>query len=366
LGQTRILAITSRQVIEDTFTLPRCLRSSQSKARYRAPGMPFSTDPRTRQLGTLTRFLQDAFAAKCPKGWQCDAEVPLVDRDAARRLGFEPRADVVLAQRDGSRRIWVEFEISRADPVANHAKFATAALLEGLAPGDCFVSMTSRHIVAGRAALAAGTTIWMRSLGIPAFQVDLLPQFSEPQIKALNARPLTVADDLAEVPVRAEIDRILDVSSAAALASGHRIHRADNPFTVALNVRRWNAEVQTEPGRTLWGRRRVQFFAMCGASRLFAPSKFCAFIPAPAFGSRVVEPGGALGMSLEVYAQLGEQDPRFDGNVARTHLERRLGYRALSLADTPPSIRDAFGRWLPGVEAALKPHPEPWVLISGR
>jgi hypothetical protein len=32
----------------------------------------------------------------------------------------------------GSRRLWIEFEISRADPVANHAKFATAQLFQPL------------------------------------------------------------------------------------------------------------------------------------------------------------------------------------------------------------------------------------------
>lgn len=226
--------------------------------------------------------------------------------------------------------------------------------------------MTSRHIVAGRAALAAGTTIWMRSLGIPAFQVDLLPQFSETQIKALNARELTLANDLAQVPVRPEIERILDVSSAAALASGHRIHRADNPFAVALNVRQWNTEIQTDSGRSLWGRRRVQFFVMCNASRLFAPSKFCAFIPAPAFGECSTGIARALGMTLPVYAQLGERDPRFDGNIARTHLERRLGYAVLSLADAPKNVREAFARWVTGVESALRPHPEPWLLLAGR
>lgn len=315
-------------------------------------------------MGSLTRYLQQAFAAKCPKGWLCEAEVPLVDKAAVRRLGFEPRADLRLTDKASSRRIWVEFEISRADPVANHAKFATAALLEGIAPDDCFVSMTSRHIVAGRAALAAGTTIWMRSLGIPAFQVDLLPQFDEPQIKALNSRDLTVADGLAQVPVRAEIDRILDVSSAAALASGHRIHRADNPFTVALNVRQWNAEVQTESGRSLWGRRRVQFYVMCNASGIFAPSKFCAFIPAPAFGERPAGIARALGMTLPIYAQLGEQDPRFDGNIARKHLERRLGYAAFPLAEAPTAVREAFSRWVTGVKTALRPHPEPWVLLA--
>ena len=60
-----------------------------------------------------------------------------------RMLGFAPRADVLLSRADGSTRLWIEFEISRADPVANHAKFATAHLFEPRTSGDTFVSMVS-------------------------------------------------------------------------------------------------------------------------------------------------------------------------------------------------------------------------------
>jgi hypothetical protein len=49
----------------------------------------------------------------------------------------------------------VELEVSRADPVANHVKFATAHLVSPMPAGDAFVSMVSRHVVRGRSNLAA-------------------------------------------------------------------------------------------------------------------------------------------------------------------------------------------------------------------
>jgi hypothetical protein len=55
-------------------------------------------------MGSITRFLQEAFAAQCPKGWRCEAEVPLVGRSGVSRLGFEPRGDVRLTE-DNIRRL---------------------------------------------------------------------------------------------------------------------------------------------------------------------------------------------------------------------------------------------------------------------
>jgi hypothetical protein len=68
-------------------------------------------------------------------------------------LGYAPQADVVLQEVATGRRVWVELEVSRADPVANHAKFATAHLVSPMPAGDAFVSMVSRHVVRGRSNL---------------------------------------------------------------------------------------------------------------------------------------------------------------------------------------------------------------------
>ena len=76
-------------------------------------------------MGTLTSYLQQSFAAVCPPRWMCQYEAALFGREIADVLGYAPRADVLLTRVDDNRRLWIEFEISRADPVANHAKFAT-------------------------------------------------------------------------------------------------------------------------------------------------------------------------------------------------------------------------------------------------
>ena len=73
---------------------------------------------------TLTRYLQERFQSAKPKGWDADVEVPLFDGDLRRRLGFQAKCDVRFHQPSTGRSIWVELEISRADPVANHVKFA--------------------------------------------------------------------------------------------------------------------------------------------------------------------------------------------------------------------------------------------------
>src|SRR5919199_6882202 len=97
-------------------------------------------------MGNLTLFLQREFARWCPPDWTCHHERALLPRDLERVLGYAPRADVLLERLDGSRRLWIEFEVSRADPVANHAKFATAHLFCPQPPTDSFVAMISPHV----------------------------------------------------------------------------------------------------------------------------------------------------------------------------------------------------------------------------
>ncbi|MFM1987178.1 MAG: hypothetical protein RJA99_135 [Pseudomonadota bacterium] len=299
--------------------------------------------------GRLARFLQQAFEREgARRGWACDVEAPLIDSDASRRLGFAPRVDVLLSRNGDSRRIWVEFEVSRADPVANQAKFASAAFFEGCGAGDAFVSMASRHIAPGRKALMATTAMFMRSVGIPAFQIDLLPDADGRTIRALNAAT-PMALEHAALDVGAEFDRVIAVADAKLVSGWHRIHMADNAFTVGANVRTWNAETTDPVLAPRWAKRRVRFLAFDPASQLFAPSKFCAFVPATtgAVEGRsflsVREPPG--GMTSAIYFGLGEQDPRFDGHIARVHLERRLRYRATPVASLSGAVARAFERW---------------------
>lgn len=306
-------------------------------------------DPEGRpSRGRLAAYLQDAFQRKRPRGWDCTVETPLLDSDAARRLGFDPRVDVLLTRAADARRIWIEFEVSRADPVANQAKFASAVYFEGCGRGDAFVSMASRHIAPGRKALLATTAMFMRAVGIPAFQVDLLPDVDGSTIKALNASSRARLD-AAAIDVDAEIDRVIAIADARLVEGWHRIHMADNAFAVCANIRAWNAALDDPVTAKRWGRRRVTFLAFDPVSRLFAPSKFCAFVPAATpsegrFANSVREPPG--GITFETYLSLGEQDPRFDGHVARMHLERRLRYRRLPIGEAEGEMSVALESWL--------------------
>ena len=94
-------------------------------------------------MGSLTGYLQEQFRRRCPPGWSCRPEARLLPPELAAILGYTPRADVVLAHEADGRRLWVEFEVSRADPVANHAKFATTHLFAPQPPPDCFVAMAT-------------------------------------------------------------------------------------------------------------------------------------------------------------------------------------------------------------------------------
>lgn len=149
--------------------------------------------------------------------------------------------------------------------------------------------------------------------------------------------------------IEREVERVLEVTEAAVGTGWHRIGKVDNVHTVAVNIRQWNQEMDSTAGRAVWARRSVRYFAFDPASGMFAPTKFCAFIPAPD------TPGGARpftgvhespgGMTNRLYASLGEADPRFDGHVARKHLESRLAYTVVGLHEAPGAVRDAFLRW---------------------
>lgn len=289
-------------------------------------------------MGTLARFLVSEWLRRPPRGWRCSAETALLDRELVRRYGFDPRADVMFEARDG-RRVAVEVEIRRADPVANQVKFLVAMRAGALREGDALVSMFSPAIDRGRRNSSAVFVRHLRTDGLTAFQVALLPDLDAVRVLALNkAPPEKLAR--AKLPVARELERVFAIVEPRGERE-HRIHFAGDVTDVVANVWAWNDEM-TRPGRGRWGTRAVQFFVHDPASGLFAPSKFAAFIPA-------MKPGGAsrppATMTLDVYASLGEQDPRFDGHRARKHLCERLAFEATSLAAAPGAVSAAFADW---------------------
>lgn len=152
-------------------------------------------------MGTLAKYLQQEFKSRLNSEWICSDEIRILSPDLEKFLDYQPRADLMLQHSDG-RRFLIEFEISRADPVANHVKFATAHLFQPQPETDTFISMLSSHITAGRRNLAASTILLMRHIGMTAFYTALLPQIPPAEIKrcihSFETHPVTGLDPYRE------------------------------------------------------------------------------------------------------------------------------------------------------------------------
>ncbi len=314
--------------------------------------------------GTLTRFLQDQFEATCPKGWTVAREVNLLPEQMRELLGYSPRADVVMTRDDGRRRLWIEFEVSRADPVANHAKFATSHLFYPQPETDAFVAMVSPHVVRGRANLAANTVQLMRRLGMNAFQTILLPQYPPSEIKRINHLSYHQLRQNG-LDVAPEIERALVISEALQEHEGFKLFFTGNVLEAVLNLHRWNDETATEAGRSAWGKRIVTYFLFDPVIRLFAPSKYCAYLAVPrreTATSKLYRPQIGQGMTLSIYSRLDQSTSLFDGRRARQHFMKRLGLQSRSLSELP-SIQPLFDRWHDAKRDCIGIHPSGPVIL---
>lgn len=296
-------------------------------------------------MPSLARHLQDVFIRDCPSGWACSPEVSVVTKEMERWLGYAPQADVMLQEVKTGRRVWVELEISRADPVANHAKFATAHLFQPMPQQDTFVSMVSRHVDRGRSNLAAHTIALMRTLGIRAFQTILLPTVERDEIKRLNH--LTADRLREEAPVVGdELKRVLSVSGAVGRVLESDIHFAANAVEVLYNVQRWNQDMVLPALRERWGQRRVRYFAYDPRTRQFAPSKFASYLRLPLSPQQAwLQERSLTGMSIASYTEIDQQHPLFDGRRAWQHLETQLRMVAMPIETQPEPMVDTFWRW---------------------
>lgn len=308
-------------------------------------------------MGALTNYLQREFERLSAPEWVCQPEVHVLSAEMEQVLGYAPRADVILTHRERPQRLWVEFEVSRADPVANHAKFATAHLFRPQLENDVFVAMVSSHVTRGRRNLAANMVLLMRQAGMSAFQTLLFPKVPPVEIKRLNH--LDWHDLEQEHPtVDAELDRALSITRPVLTAQGKRIHFAGDLLEVVMNLRQWNEELATAEGSTLWGRRTISYFVFDPQSGNFAPSKFCAYIPL--LDGRAILPGRPLLkrplMSVALYAALDQHAESFDGSQARSHLVDRLAMDPKTAVQAP-EVADAFALWLRLHAASVAVHP---------
>jgi hypothetical protein len=293
-------------------------------------------------VGSLTQYLQREFAVGLPPGWASAAEVSLLSDEIVELLGYDPRADVVLTHAATGTRVWVEFEVSRADPVANHAKFATAHLFAPQGPADHFVAMLSPHIDRGRRNLAAATVRLMRRVGMRAFQTTLFPLHTPAEVKRLNQLS---AEALAaeNVDVSTEVERALATVTPVGRWGRLDVHYAGDLLDCVTNLRGWNDDLRTDAGRRAWGQRACTYFVHDPTSGGFAPSKFCAYTP--------VHPAGDSDtfhwhrMSAVAYAALNDGTHVMDGGRARRHLVRNLGMREVVATDAGP-LPDRFAAWL--------------------
>jgi hypothetical protein len=309
-------------------------------------------------MGTLTVFLQQEFRRRCPAGWSCRPERRLLPAALERLLGYAARADVLLERDDGSRRLWLEFEVSRADPVANHAKFATSHLFQPQQAADTFVALVSPHVTRGRRNLAANTIHLMRQLGMRAFQTVLLPHLGPGEVRRLNHLPLARLDGEG-LPVEAEIERTLAITEPALTMTDYDLHLAGDLPDVFLNVRRWNEDLGAEEGQRLWGRRTVTYFVYEAETGLFAPSKFCAYTAVPT-RPLMATPGQGLrslaSMTMARYAAISDGTHLLDGNRAQTHLTSRLGMRRVASGESAAVDRQ-FAAWLGRHKEEITVHP---------
>lgn len=295
-------------------------------------------------MGNLALYLQQQIPNQLPSGWTCEAEAPLLPDSITNLLGYCPRADILLTHASTSVRVWIEFEVSRADPVANHAKFATAHLFVPQGPADHFLAMLSPHIDRGRRNLAAATVRLMRRVGMSAFQTTLLPLIAPAEVKRLNQLPLADLSNEA-VDIGCEVERALTIVTPVGRWGRVDVHFVGDLLDALTNLRGWNDDLRTPDGRRTWGKRACEYFAYDPVSRQFAPSKFCAYTPvhSTAGGSEATSLWHR--MSAVAYAALNDGTHMMDGQRAWRHLTQGLGMRAVSL-DAAGPIAEHFASWL--------------------
>ena len=307
-------------------------------------------------MGHLADYLQEEFEKLCPTGWHFHKEYFLVQPEVSKLLGFSPRVDLCFQKHDSSKKLWVELEISRADPAANQMKFAASHLFVPFTSSDLFISMVSSHVARGRRNLGAQAVLTLRRLGIRAQQTPLLPNIKRSDIKRINHLPLEkIRMECLEVDL--ELERIFAVAEPLMEGMNGVLFLAGNQMEVRLNLLRWNQDMNCDEGRSLWGKRTITYFVFDPQNGLFAPSKFCAYI----FMDRANEqPKNGLwpgGMNLSEYVEIPPNIPVFDGNKAWRHLVDRLGMKKISI-DKDTKLKRRFEKWLAGFKESVIVHPK--------
>ena len=304
-------------------------------------------------MANLAKLLQERVLSIKPWGMKVFQERRLLPSEMERTLGFSPRVDVVLEQYDRSVRYWIEFEISRADPVANHTKFATSFLFQPFLGNDFFISMVSNHVTRGRNNLGASTIALMRRVGLRAFQTPLFPHFSGDKIKKLNHLPWEKLSQI-DIDIQPELERIQTITASLGCHKDQDIHFVANSFDVYMNIYNWNRDIQTSKGRELWKRRTIKYFIYNPWTHEFAPSKFCAYITIPHLCMEDLSHNKNdknFFMSIPAYIAIDQKNAIFDGYRARKHLVKNLGF---NLQEADENILYYFKNWIKKYEQFIR------------
>lgn len=294
----------------------------------------------------LAETLQKRWEKDPPPGWIAKREVAVITAAGARILGYQPKADLLLCSKDSNQRIWIELEVSRADPAANHIKFGSAHMLDPLPSSDAFVSLVSQHVSLGRTNLAAHATWLLRANGLRAFQIPLLPQLDASTIQQFNQGRLSL--DTLPTP---DLGEILLATEPIGSSEGSGIYRVTNRLEVILNIHQWNKDMSYEDARTAWGSRRARYFVHDRSSNLFAPSKFAAYTRIPMINAPDEPLPYNPAMTVRAYSKIPHDNPIFDGRKAWKNISS-LGFEVKRASKCPKVIQDHFRSWL-GLHAAL-------------
>lgn len=295
----------------------------------------------------IAEALQRRWVENPPAGWAASREVGVISRTESRMLGYQPKADLMLQNAMTRQRIWIELEVSRADPAANHMKFGSAHLLNPLPASDAFISLVSRDIATGRSNLAAHATWLLRANGLRAFQMTLLPELDALTIKRLNQGEVSL--DKLPTP---DLGEILLATEPVGSSDGSGIYRVTNRLEVILNIHQWNKDMSSEDARAAWGYRRVRYFVHDPHSNLFAPSKFAAYTRMP----KALSPDEPLpynpAMTVRAYSKIPHDTPIFDGRKAWQKISS-LGFQVTKASNCPARVQEHFRSWLGRYQFAL-------------
>jgi hypothetical protein len=198
----------------------------------------------------------------------------------------------------------------------------------------------------------------MRQVGMEAYQTLLYPELLPNEIKRLNHLDI-VQLEYQDLHIDREIERAIVISEPVMTMNDCEIHPAGDLLLVFLNLRNWSNDVSTSDGRRLWGRRTVTYFVYEAETRLFAPSKFCAYSAVPLRNdtSLASEASRALGaMSVAKYRLLNDGTHLLDGHRAVSHVTRQLGMLVMGPEKVPDVARE-FERWFVRFSDCLNIHP---------